>query len=132
MGGALAGLVLLALTGITATLPGAPALWKNLQSHTRNAAEFAFTLFAFVFLGLLMTFWYAAIRPRFGAGPKTAAIAALFVWLLVIGQTLKGVATSEAVNLPSGPLMPILYLVIILASTEAGAWLYREPEARLT
>src|SRR6266508_3565660 len=31
-------------------------------------------------LGIVMVLGYAAIRPRFGAGPKTAVIAALFAW----------------------------------------------------
>src|ERR1041385_1730055 len=31
-------------------------------------------------LGFVMIFGYAAIRSRFGAGPKSALIAALFAW----------------------------------------------------
>src|SRR6476659_1373454 len=31
-------------------------------------------------LGFVMIFGYAAIRSRFGAGPKTAIITALFAW----------------------------------------------------
>src|SRR5882672_12348651 len=31
-------------------------------------------------LGLVIVLGYAAIRPRFGAGPKTAIIAAVFAW----------------------------------------------------
>ena len=34
-------------------------------------------------LGLISVWLYAAIRPRFGSGPKTAAIAGLIVWVLV-------------------------------------------------
>src|SRR5438105_2546234 len=32
-------------------------------------------------LGIVLVLGYAAIRPRFGAGPKTAIIAAVFPWL---------------------------------------------------
>jgi hypothetical protein len=32
-------------------------------------------------IGLLVAWLYAAIRPRFGPGPRTALIAALAVWL---------------------------------------------------
>ena len=39
-----------------------------------------YVVLAFV-LGLLLAWLYAAIRPRFGAGPKTAAIAALALWV---------------------------------------------------
>ena len=31
-------------------------------------------------LGIVIVLGYAAIRPRFGPGPKTAVIAALFAW----------------------------------------------------
>src|SRR5262245_54801936 len=31
--------------------------------------------------GLLTAFLYAALRPRFGAGPRTAVVAGLFVWI---------------------------------------------------
>src|SRR5882762_7518524 len=31
-------------------------------------------------LGIVMILGYAAIRPRFGPGPKTAIIAGLFAW----------------------------------------------------
>lgn len=33
-------------------------------------------------LGILLIWLYAAIRPRFGAGPKTAICAGLLVWTL--------------------------------------------------
>ena len=78
-------------------------------------------------MGILMTWWYAAIRPRFGAGPKTAAIAGFAVWLIGVGQMLKSVATAEpAPNLPAGPVVPLLSLLMIIASSEVGAWVYKE------
>jgi hypothetical protein len=40
-----------------------------------------FVILGFV-LGLVLVWLYAAIRPRFGAGPKTAAIAGAVVWFL--------------------------------------------------
>ena len=127
LGGALAGVVLLALTiGSAALLEGRTAL-PTLHPLTRSAAQIIFAAFVFLFLGMLMTFWYAAIRPCFGPGPKTAAIAALAVWLIVVGQFLKSVAMNEPVlNLPPGPLLPTVYLLMIVASTEVGAWVYKE------
>lgn len=32
-------------------------------------------------VGAMMVWWYAAIRPRFGPGPKTAALAGFAFWL---------------------------------------------------
>ena len=34
--------------------------------------------------GFLLVFLYAAIRPRFGAGPRTAVLAALLLWLTAL------------------------------------------------
>jgi hypothetical protein len=34
-------------------------------------------------LGIVIALGYAAIRPRFGAGPRSAVIFALFAWFLV-------------------------------------------------
>ena len=47
--------------------------------------KFLVIAFAITFvLGIVMVLGYAAIRPRFGPGPKTAIIAALFAWFGVI------------------------------------------------
>lgn len=73
------------------------------------------------------------MRPLFGPGPKTAAIASLAVWVTgiwfgVVGFAFKGVAMGEPYALPSGPLMPILGLLIMVASTIAGASVYKEQQ----
>lgn len=51
------------------------------------------TLIAVDFLlGIVVAFLYAAIRSRFGAGPRTGAIAGMIVWVeaLLIYVTLSG------------------------------------------
>lgn len=131
LGGMLAGVVMIVLaTACTALFIGRQELRTAVRTFRPTAsgsAALVFFVFVFLFLGLLMTWWYAAIRPRFGAGPKTAAIAGLAVWLVAMGQMLKSVATYEpSVNLPPGPMLPILYLAMIVASTEVGAWVYKE------
>ncbi len=130
LGGVLAGIVLILATASTALVIGPQELRVGLQAFrppTSGSAAPLFFIFVFLFLGILMTWWYAAIRPRFGPGPKTAAIAGLAVWLITVVQVLKGVATYEPTsNLPSGPLVPIVSLLMIVASTEVGAWVYKE------
>ncbi|HZU45522.1 MAG TPA: hypothetical protein VE994_22780 [Terriglobales bacterium] len=130
LGGVLAGIVLILATASTALVIGPQELRVGLQAFrppTNGSAAPLFFIFVFLFLGILMTWWYAAIRPRFGPGPKTAAIAGLAVWLITVVQVLKGVATYEPTsNLPSGPLVPIVSLLMIVASTEVGAWVYKE------
>lgn len=126
LGGMVAGIVMIALATASAAIFGQQSL-RAVAQLLRPGMSALFLVFAFLFLGMLMTWWYAAIRPRFGAGPKTAAIAGLAVWLLIVGQLLKSVATNEPVsNLPAGPLTPLVYLGMIIASTEVGAWVYKE------
>ena len=55
----------------------------DLQVPGTGAIGF-FIVTSFV-LGLLTVWMYAAMRPRLGAGPKSAMIAGLFVWLLYYG-----------------------------------------------
>ena len=52
----------------------------NLPPIGGNAIA-VFVVLGFV-LGLVLVWLYAAIRPRFGAGPRTAAIAGVIVWFL--------------------------------------------------
>lgn len=132
LGGMLAGVVLIVLATVTTALFSGQQALRALRPTTIGSAAPLFFIFVFLFLGILMTWWYAAIRPRFGAGPKTAAIAGLAVWLVAVGQLLKGVAMYEpSLNLPAGPMLPILYLGMIVASTEVGAWVYKEEQPAL-
>ena len=77
-------------------------------------------------LGIVMILGYAAIRPRFGPGPKTAIIAGLFAWFGVYcyGNIL-GVAFGFV---PTNILALVLVwgLVEYLVAALVGAWLYQE------
>lgn len=85
-------------------------------------------LFAITFaMGVVMVFVYAAIRPRFGAGPKTAAIAGLAAWFSVYvysnigGFALGLVPAKTAVIVTAWGLLEYLLAALI------GAALYKEP-----
>lgn len=76
--------------------------------------------------GIVSIWFYAAIRPRYGPGPKTAVIAAIGVWLLSIAAPLShlgafGIASPRfvALDLPTE-------LVAIVAATLVGSWKYSE------
>ena len=131
LGGMIAGVVVIILAiASTTLLVGQQGLATKLQAlfpATGRSAALLFFLVGFLLLGILMTWWYAAICPRFGSGPKTAAIAGVSLWLIGVGaQIFKGVALNDFSSLPSGPLLPILYLIVIVAGTEAGAIIYAE------
>jgi hypothetical protein len=77
-------------------------------------------------LGIATVWLYAAIRPRFGPGAGTAAIAGLAVWFFAylyggLGQELLGF-------FPAGLTMVTLLwgLVEIVLGAVAGGWVYRE------
>lgn len=80
-------------------------------------------------VGIFAIWLYTAIRPRYGAGWKTALCAGSAVW--GFGYLLSSV-TPVALNLFPSRLMAIgltVGLVEVLAATLAGAWLYREETA---
>jgi hypothetical protein len=77
-------------------------------------------------LGIVMMLGYAAIRPRFGAGPKTAIIAGLFAWF---GVYFYGNVLAAAFGIFPTSLLPLMLgwgLVEYLVGALVGAWLYKE------
>jgi hypothetical protein len=76
-------------------------------------------------LGAVLVWLYAAIRPRYGPGPKTAAIVGFAMWLIM---------TAADVFIMSIGLLPVRAVVAPIAvslaayivATEAGAWFYKE------
>ena len=75
--------------------------------------------------GFAITWLYAAIRPRFGPGPKTALIAGIGIWFLVSWMHL--VWTVFTAASPSMAIAPIATnLPIVVLSAIAGAWVYKE------
>ena len=85
----------------------------------------AFNVLGFL-TGLVAVWTYAAIRPRFGAGPKTAVIAGVLTW---VGAFFMVYAFPVVMG-----IFPISLSVICLAvgfvemivATIVGAWLYKE------
>lgn len=79
-------------------------------------------------LGMLLVWVYAAMRPRFGAGPGTAIKAALFVWAIshiAYGSfVFTGMYSSGLVLMSS-----LAGLAAAIAGGLAGAWMYREDDA---
>lgn len=77
-------------------------------------------------LGIVIVFGYAAIRPRFGAGPKTAIIAALFAWFGIYAYT--GILHGLMFGIPVNSMLIVIGwgLVQYILATLAGAALYKE------
>ena len=96
----------------------------NLSSEVVNNSMVTWIIVDFVW-GILLVFTYAAMRPRFGAGPGTAAVAGGTLWLAVCaifaGLTAMGIYTEAAFIKSSA-----LSLVSTMAASMVGAFLYQE------
>jgi hypothetical protein len=79
-------------------------------------------------LGFALIWTYAAIRPRFGPGIKTATYAALLFWILA-GIFLSGYLHMGMMSTGLWATFAILGLVNFLLSAWAGAKFYTEEPA---
>lgn len=77
--------------------------------------------------GIALVYLYAAIRPRFGPGPKTAVYAGLIMW--VIAGLLHAIGESPLGLLPMRLYLlgTVVGLVQIPVAAVAGARFYAEP-----
>jgi hypothetical protein len=132
LGGLLAGLVINIVEFITNGVVLREAWGQAMQALGKPAqlsasAIMIFNIWGFL-LGIAAVWLYAAIRPRYGAGPKTAIRAGLVTWAVAVFLANLG-------NYPLG-LFParllvtssIVALVEIVVATLVGAWLYKEEE----
>ena len=80
-------------------------------------------------MGLIIVWTYAAMRPRFGPGPKTALLAGLVPFLsasaVVFGFTTMGIMPMAAFVRGT-----IAAAVTMAAASLAGAYVYSEPQER--
>ena len=79
-------------------------------------------------LGLLLVWTYAAIRPRFGPGIKTAVYAAVLFWLLV-SISVSGYMHMGMMSAGLWWSFAVIGLVNFLLSSWVGARLYSEDSA---
>ena len=57
------------------------AVAPTLQGKGMDAGTMTGRVLSQFAIGILLVWLYAAMRPRFGAGPKTAMLAAFVIWL---------------------------------------------------
>jgi hypothetical protein len=132
LGGLLAGLLINVVEFITNGVVLREAWGRAMQALGKPAelstgAIVIFNIWGFL-LGIAAVWLYAAIRPRYGAGPKTAVRAGLVTWAVAVFLANLG-------NYPLG-LFPTRLLVIssivalveMVVATLVGAWLYREEQ----
>ena len=132
LGGLLAGVVLIILGYITLAIylrdildPEFAAIGLPVQQ------TIGFQTFWIVFnliSGILAIWIYSAIRPRYGAGPKTAICAGLTVWALQ-GLSYDVISASFGLFQAKAVIADALTtLVMYVVATLVGAWIYKEQE----
>ena len=99
----------------------------NAIRHTPpSAAGYAFFCAWGFVIGIIGVCLYAAVRPRFGPGPRTAARVAISLWVIGdlmphLGSAFMGIFTLNLML-----KFALQQLVFMLASVIFGAWLYKE------
>lgn len=108
------------VTEMNAFKPGMGDVMKEMDTNTM----IGFIIMDLV-IGMLLAYTYAAMRPRFGAGAKTAIIAAMILWIfgtivstnyLVMGLMSKGLWWS----------LGLAYLVCLIITALVAGALYSE------
>jgi hypothetical protein len=128
VGGLVAGLVLNVIDYLVYGMWLGPDLNAALQSAGKKSADSLIPLFVLLdfIYGIVLVYLYAAIRPRFGAGPGTAVHAGLIVW--IIAGLLHAVGEAPFGLLPMWlyTIGTLVGLVEFPLATVAGAKFYRE------
>jgi hypothetical protein len=81
-------------------------------------------------IGLAAVWTYAAIRPRFGAGPRTAVIAGLLTWITAYVLNDLAPLIFGTFGLTMFSIQIAAGLVEIIVATVIGAFLYKEKVAK--
>jgi hypothetical protein len=129
-GGLLAGVVLNVIDWLVYGVWLHPDLAAAMQALGKQPAamDSAVPIFVLVdFLcGIGLLWVYAAIRPRFGAGPKTAVIAGLAVWFFM--GLLRTLGDAPMGLMPQRVMMvgALVSLVVLPVGAAVGAYVYKE------
>lgn len=91
-----------------------------------GAAIALFVVIGFA-VGWLMVWLYAAVRPRLGAGPKTAVCVGLLVWTLYSLFPTVGIVVLGFFPVGLATIAAVWTLVELPLAAVVGAWLYKEP-----
>lgn len=129
IGGLVAGLVLNVVDYIFWGVLFAKDFRASLEAIGRPPADSLVPLFIVLdFLyGIALVYLYAAIRPRFGPGPRTAVYAGLIMW--VIAGLLHAIGEGPLGFLPMRLYLVgvVVGLVLMPIAAVAGARFYAEP-----
>lgn len=131
-GGIAAGALIWVLEGV-ASMMYMDQLEAALAAHDlameMSAGTMVLTVVVSLLVGLTLVFFYAAARPRFGPGPRTAILVAVVFW---IGGFLVALLGYAMIGLYPGGLLVkwgVVGLLEVVVATLLGGWIYREEGA---
>ena len=128
-GGVVAGIFIWMIEGAASTLYTndlRAALEAHGLSMRMDAGVWLTSLAVSLIAGLTLVFFYAAARPRFGPGPKTAVTVAVALW---IGGYLLSLLGHKMLGLFPGRVLVLwgaVGLVEMVLAALIGGWIYRE------
>jgi hypothetical protein len=131
-GGLIAGVILIILNSL-AQFVLMSRFQQEMNSWIPGATEHMATGAGVVAVGLILKFvlgtllvWlYAAIRPRFGAGPRTAFIAAVFAWMLG-AIFFSDIPMMGMVSVGTYAILDVLQFLAFFIAVWVGARAYSE------
>ncbi len=91
-----------------------------------GTGQFVIGAFITFFYGITLMWIYAATRPRFGPGPKTAIIAGLTFWFIAYVLFLLSLWASGLATMQVTVISIIWGIFEAPIAALAGAWIYRE------
>lgn len=129
VGGVAAGVVMWLIEGAASILymrDMQTALESHGLSMEISAGTFLISVVVSLIAGLTLVFFYAAARPRFGPGPKTALVVAVALWtggylLSLLGYHMLGLFPVRLLT-----VWGTVGLVEMILAALVGGWIYRE------
>jgi len=128
-GGLAAGFVVWLIEGLASLLYFAE-MQQALAAHglavAEDAAAIALSVVVCLIVGLTLVFFYAASRPRFGPGPRTAILVAVALWFGGYLLALLGYQMMDLFPTSMLALWGAVGLGELIVASLVGGWIYRE------
>ncbi len=101
----------------------------SLGVEPASGATIGILVVAAFLIGIATVWLYAAMRPRFGAGPRAAMIAGAVMWALAHLWRMTDITLFLGLSMSFVMLVLVWTLVESLLAAYVGAWLYQEQES---
>ena len=101
------------------------AVAPTLAGKGMDAASITGRVLTQFVIGILLVWLYAAMRPRFGAGPKTAMLAAFVIWLCGFLFYLDWLYLGT-MSVASYAIVSVVMMITLAVAAWVGGMLYKE------